>query len=56
MFCDQFIDPILIRKTNLHLGWVDIHVHILRRNGDMYDAERISVLHHVGLIPFLDRF
>ncbi len=56
MLGDQFVDTVLVGKAHLHLGRMDIHIDIFRRDRNMYDTERIPMLHHVGLIPFLDRF
>ena len=56
MFCNQLIDTVLIGKAHFHFCRVHIHVDTFGRHRDMQYAERISVLHHIGLIPFFYRF
>ena len=51
---DHLVDLFSIAEPQLHLGWMHIHVQILRLNADMKQHKRILMLHHKRLVRVLN--
>ena len=51
-----FEHQLAVPEAQLHFGGVDVHVQKLRFYGKVQQGEGVFVLHHVGLVRFLDGF
>ena len=51
---DHLVDLFSIAEPQLHLGWMHIHIQILRLNADMKQHKRILMLHHKRLVRVLN--
>ncbi len=54
-FVDKIINPLWIRKADLHLRRVDIDVGILRGHGEIDNGKRKPMLHEIRAVSLLQR-